>query len=69
MANTNRKHIVESVDQSLKRLDMDYVDVVFAHLFDANTPMEEICRGFNRVIEDGKAFYWATSNWSAEHIY
>jgi aryl-alcohol dehydrogenase-like predicted oxidoreductase len=48
---------------------MDYVDVVFAHAFDPNTPMEEICRGFNHIIEEGKAFHWATSNWRAENVY
>jgi len=42
---------------------MDYIDIIFAHIFDAGTPMEEICRAFNHVIEQGKAFYWATSNW------
>lgn len=65
VSNTNRKHVIESVDASLQRLQLDYVDVVFAHAFDPTTPMEEICRAFNRVIEDGKAFYWATSNWDA----
>jgi aryl-alcohol dehydrogenase-like predicted oxidoreductase len=47
---------------------MDYVDVVFAHLFEASTPMEEVCRAFNQVIEDGHAFYWATSNWPTEKV-
>lgn len=67
--NTNRKHILESADRSLERLQMEYVDVIYAHAFDEKTPMEEICRGFNRVIEEGKAFYWATSNWSAENVF
>lgn len=67
--NTNRKHIIESVDQSLKRLNMEYLDIVFAHAYDPLTPMEEICRGFNHIIEEGKAFYWATSNWSPENIF
>ena len=57
------------MDASLKRLELDYVDVIYAHQIDEDTPMEEICRGFNKIIEDGKAFYWATSNWSAENIY
>lgn len=69
VTNTNRKHIIESLDLSLKRLNMDYVDVVFAHAYDPVTPMEEICRGFNHVIEEGKAFYWATSNWDAQAVY
>lgn len=66
---TNRKHIKESLRGSLKRLQLDYVDVVFAHSFDENTPLEEIVRGFHEVIEDGLAFYWGTSNWDADKIY
>jgi len=67
--NTNRKHIIESANASLKRLQLDYVDVIFAHSFDNDTCLEEICRGFNQVIEDGKALYWATSNWTADNVY
>lgn len=48
---------------------MDYVDIIYAHLLDTNTPMEEICRAFHEVIEEGKAFYWGTSNWSAEAVF
>ena len=43
----SRKHIIEGTTNSLKRLQLDYVDIIFAHLFDPNTPMEEICLGFN----------------------
>lgn len=43
--------------------------MLFAHAFDGSTPMEEICRSFNKAIEDGKAFYWATSNWTAENVF
>ena len=46
------------MEDSLKRLQLDYVDVVFAHRHDASTPMEEIVRGFNAIIEKGQAFYW-----------
>lgn len=42
---------------------MDHVDIIYAHLYDDETPLEQICRGFNEVIEEGEAFYWATSNW------
>lgn len=59
----SRKHIVEALDASLHRLQLDYVDIVFAHKYDTETPMEEICRGFNQLIEDGKTFYWGTSKW------
>ena len=53
---------------SLKRLDLPYVDVVYAHRPDRETPMEEIVRGFNYLIDHGKAFYWGTSEWSASEI-
>ena len=64
----SRKHIIEGLNNSLKRLKLSYVDVVFAHRPDNYTPMEEICRAFNRVIEDNKAFYWGTSEWKASQI-
>lgn len=64
----SRKHIVEGVDAALERLQMDYVDLVFAHRPDLHTPIEETVRAFNHVIEQGKAFYWGTSEWSATQI-
>ena len=64
----SRKHIVEGVDAALKRLQMDYVDLVFAHRPDLHTPIEETVRAFNHVIDQGKAFYWGTSEWSATQI-
>lgn len=64
----SRKHIIEGVNASLARLQLDYVDIIFAHRYDPCTPMEEICRAFNYIIEKGKAFYWSTSQWSAEQI-
>lgn len=48
---------------------MDYVDIIYAHLHDHATPLEEICRGFHEVIEEGQAFYWATSNWDPEDVF
>ena len=54
---------------SLKRLQLDYVDIIYAHAFDEVTPLEEIVRGFHEVIEDGLAFYWGTSNWDADKIF
>jgi aryl-alcohol dehydrogenase-like predicted oxidoreductase len=59
----------EGITKSLERLQLDYVDIVFAHRFDNKTPLEEICRGFNEIIEDGKAFYWGTSDWDPAEIY
>lgn len=64
----SRKHIIEGMNLSLKRLDLPYVDVVYAHRPDRETPMEEIVRGFNYLIDNGKAFYWGTSEWSASEI-
>ncbi|KAJ3138141.1 hypothetical protein HK101_003776 [Irineochytrium annulatum] len=64
----SRKHIVEGTKASLARLQLDYVDVIFAHRPDSLTPMEEVVRAFNWVIDKGYAFYWGTSEWSAEQI-
>jgi voltage-dependent potassium channel beta subunit len=64
----SRKHLIEGIKGSLKRLDLDYVDVVFAHRPDSHTPMDEIVRGFNWIIDKGYAFYWGTSEWSSEEI-
>lgn len=64
----SRKHIIEGVDAVLARLQMDYVDLVFAHRPDIHTPIEETVRAFNHVIAQGKAFYWGTSEWSAAQI-
>ena len=64
----SRKHIIEGVNNSLKRLQMDYVDIVYAHRYDLHTPLEETCRAYNYLIDNGKAFYWATSEWTASQI-
>lgn len=64
----SRKHIVEGVEASLRRLDMDYVDLLFCHRPDYHTPVEETVWAMNLVIQQGKAFYWGTSEWSAEEI-
>jgi voltage-dependent potassium channel beta subunit len=64
----SRKHIVEGMDAALQRLQTDYVDLVFAHRPDIHTPIEETVRAFDHVINQGKAFYWGTSEWSAEQI-
>ena len=64
----SRKHIIEGVQCALERMQLDYVDLVFAHRPDPSTPMEEIVRAFNHVIHQGKAFYWGTSEWTAQQI-
>jgi voltage-dependent potassium channel beta subunit len=57
----SRKHIVEGIKASLKRLDLDYVDVIFSHRPEPYTPIEETVRAMNFVINQGWAFYWGTS--------
>lgn len=64
----SRKHIIEGVDMALERLGLDYVDLIYAHRPDRNTPMEETVRAFNHIISTGKAFYWGTSEWTASEI-
>jgi voltage-dependent potassium channel beta subunit len=64
----SRKHIIEGLNASLDRLQMDYVDLVFCHRPDLYTPIEETVRAMNHVIQQGKAFYWGTSEWSAQQI-
>ena len=64
----SRKHIIEGVDAALQRQQTDYVDLVFAHRPDIQTPIEETVRAFDHVINQGKAFYWGTSEWSASQI-
>jgi len=64
----SRKRIMEGIKNSLKALDMAYVDIVFAHRYDTETPLEEVCRAFHSVIEKGQALYWGTSEWSALQI-
>ncbi|MGB9640978.1 MAG: potassium channel beta subunit family protein [Anaerolineales bacterium] len=64
----SRKHIMEGINASLKRLQMDYVDLVFCHRPDLYTPIEETVWAMNTIIQQGKAFYWGTSEWSASQI-
>ncbi|GMF44866.1 unnamed protein product [Phytophthora fragariaefolia] len=64
----SRKHIVEGIKASLERLEQDYVDVIFCHRPDPYTPIEETVRAMNFVINQGWAFYWGTSQWSAAEI-
>jgi len=64
----SRKHIFEGTNASLKRLQMDYVDLLFCHRPDKYTPIEETVWAMNSIINQGKALYWGTSEWSAEQI-
>ncbi len=56
------------MNNSLKRLQLDYVDVVFCHRPDNETPLEETLRTMSSFIDQGKAFYWGTSDWPADRI-
>lgn len=64
----SHKHVIEGVNNALKRFQMEYVDLVFCHRPDPNTPIEETVRAMDIVIKQGKAFYWGTSEWSADEI-
>jgi len=64
----SRKHLFEGLDASLKRLQMEYVDLLFCHRPDIHTPVEETVRAMTDLIRQGKAFYWGTSEWSAVQI-
>lgn len=64
----SRKHVIEGMKGSLKRFDLDYVDVIFCHRQDPYTPMEEIVRAMNYVIDQGWACYWGTSEWTGAEI-
>ncbi len=64
----SHKHIIEGMNSALRRLQLDYVDLVFCHRPDPNTPIEETVRAMDIVIKQGKAFYWGTSEWSAAEI-
>lgn len=64
----SRKHIIEGTNASLKRLKMDYVDLIFCHRPDLHTPIEETVWAMNLILQQGKALYWGTSEWSASQI-
>lgn len=64
----NRKYLMRALDGSLKRLQLEYVDVIFCHRADAGTPILETVWAMHNLIESGKALYWGTSEWSAYEI-
>jgi len=64
----SRKHIMEGLDASLERMKLEYVDLLFCHRPDPLTPIEETVRAMSDVIRNGLAFYWGTSEWSAQQI-
>ncbi|HSO13056.1 MAG TPA: aldo/keto reductase [Anaerolineales bacterium] len=64
----NRKRLIEGINGSLERLQLDYVDVLYCHRADKNTPIEETVWAMHNIIEWGRAMYWGTSEWSAAEI-
>ena len=64
----SRKHIMESVEASLKRIGTDYLDFYFCHRFDKETEVEETVRAMSDLVSQGKVLYWGTSVWEADQI-
>jgi voltage-dependent potassium channel beta subunit len=64
----NRKYLMQAIDGSLRRLQLDFVDLVFCHRPDPETPVEETVWAMSDMIAAGKALYWGTSEWPAERI-
>jgi voltage-dependent potassium channel beta subunit len=64
----SRKHIMESVHKSLKRIGTDYLDLYFCHRYDPDTPLEEVVRAMDDLVHQGKVLYWGTSEWSGAQI-
>ena len=64
----SRKHIFESIDKTLARLGMEYLDIYFCHRFDPETEVEEVVRAMDDLMRQGKILYWGTSVWEADQI-
>ena len=64
----NRKRLIEGINGSLERFQLEYVDLIYCHRPDKTTPIEETVWAMHNIIEQGKAFYWGTSEWSAAEI-
>lgn len=64
----SRKHIMEGCEASLKRMQLDYLDLYFCHRPDKNTPIEETVFAMNALIQQGRILYWGTSEWSASEL-
>ena len=64
----SRKHVIEGTKAALRHLKMDVVDLVYCHRPDPETPMEETVRAMSHLVDRGYAFYWGTSEWTAEQI-
>ena len=64
----NRKYLMQAIDGSLKRMGLEFIDLVYCHRPDALTPIEETVHAMSDMITQGKALYWGTSEWSADEI-
>jgi voltage-dependent potassium channel beta subunit len=64
----SRKHVYEACHQAMERLNVDYLDLYFCHRPDPEVPMEELVRTMTELIQQGKVFYWGTSEWSAQQL-
>ena len=64
----NRKYLMQAIDGSLSRMGLDFIDLVYCHRPDAQTPIEETVQAMSDMITQGKALYWGTSEWSADEI-
>ncbi len=64
----NRKYLLQAIDHSLKRLQLDFVDIVYCHRPDPHTPLEETVFAMHDIVQQGRAIYWGTSEWSAADI-
>jgi voltage-dependent potassium channel beta subunit len=65
----NRKYLMQALDGSLKRMGLDFIDLIYCHRPDPHTPLEETVRAMSDLITQGKALYWGTSEWSAADIH
>ncbi|WP_112485951.1 aldo/keto reductase [Thiomonas sp. X19] len=64
----NRKYLLQAVDGSLKRMKLDCIDLIYCHRADPHTPVDETVWAMHNIIEQGKALYWGTSEWTADEI-
>lgn len=64
----SRKHLLESVEGSLRRLGVEYLDLYFCHRFDVATPLDEVVRAMDDLVHQGKILYWGTSVWTAVQL-
>jgi voltage-dependent potassium channel beta subunit len=64
----SRKHIMESVEKSMQRIGVDYLDLYFCHRFDVETPIDETVRAMDDLVRQGKILYWGTSEWTGAQL-